>query len=76
MIDGGELDEALDQILRAMGVNLSVYTEPQYRGILDDMRVKVRELYERGYRDGWNYCSDAFHIGARIAKAPKDQSDD
>lgn len=49
MIDGGELDELLDRILRASGSALRNYTMQKS---LDDMRAAVRAVYDRGREDG------------------------
>jgi hypothetical protein len=52
--NGGELDEMLGGILQVMGASLSIYTKPHYREILDELRVRVRAIYDRGLADGYD----------------------
>jgi hypothetical protein len=67
MIDGGELDEMLDMILRASGSSLRNYTMAKSLG---DMRRAVRMVYQAGYND----CAEQFNLGVRIV--PEGKVDD
>jgi hypothetical protein len=69
MMNGGDLDEMLNEILQAMGANLTVYGKPQYAFILGDMRAVVRRIYEAGYND----CAEQFNLGVRIVADPNAQ---
>lgn len=66
MIDGGDLDEMLDDIMRIGCLGVRHYTSPETLG---DLRAVVRRIYEAGYND----CAEQFNLGVRIVADPHAQ---
>jgi hypothetical protein len=53
MIDGGKLDELLDDLLEDAGVGgVEAFMDELRRWRLDEMRATLREVYELGRKDG------------------------
>jgi hypothetical protein len=69
MMNRGDLDELLDELLRAVGSSLVKYQDESMRHCLGAMREAVRKVYEAAYND----CPETFNLGVRIAQGPTNQ---